>query len=171
MRMLLAILLRHPDLLHDVEQAFCHLELPEGLASVRAAMLDWSGTPCGTLDALGRPVGEENGDEASASPPLDSASLIAHLHSAGLSAQMDVILAPSPLPVAAAASAEAMPAEAEEAWWQFFGLVNAAGLREQVAAAERLFTERCDLAAQKQLILLKSALIAVERGEQAGDEE
>ncbi len=167
MRMLLAILLRHPDLLHDVEQAFCHLELPDELAQVRAALLDWAGTPCGTLDPLGRPAGED----APASPPLDSAGLMAHLQSAGLSAQMDVILAPSPLPVAAAASETAMPADAEEAWWQFFGLVNAAGLRDQVAAAQRVLTERWDLAAQKQLILLKSALAAVERGEQAGDDD
>ncbi len=167
MRMLLAILLRHPDLLHDVEQAFCHLELPDELAQVRAALLDWSGTPCGTLDPLGRPAGED----APPSRPLDSAGLMAHLQSAGLSAQMDVILAPSPLPVAAAASEIAMPADAEEAWWQFFGLVNASGLRDQVAAAQRVLTERWDLAAQKQLILLKSALIAVERGEQAGDDD
>ena len=167
LRMLLAILLRHPDLLHDVEQAFCHLELPDELAQVRAALLDWAGTPCGTLDALGRtPDGE-----VPASPPLDSAGLIAHLHSTGLSAQMNLILAPSPLPVAAAASETAMPADAEEAWWQFFGLVNASGLRDQVAAAQRVLVERWDLAAQKQLILLKSALAAVERGEQAGDDE
>ena len=33
LRMLLAILLRHPDLLHDVEQAFCHLELPDELGA------------------------------------------------------------------------------------------------------------------------------------------
>ncbi len=166
LRMLLAILLRHPDLLHDVEQAFCHLELPDELAQVRAALLDWAGTPCGTLDALGRtPDGV-----VPASPPLDSASLIAHLHSTGLSAQMNLILAPSPLPVAAAASETAMPADAEEAWWQFFGLVNASGLRDQVAAAQRVLVERWDLAAQKQLILLKSALAAVERGEQAEDD-
>ncbi len=167
LRMLLAILLRHPDLLHDVEQAFCHLELPDELAQVRAALLDWAGTPCGTLDAFGRPAD----GEAPSSPPLDSAVLLAHLHSAGLSAQTNVILAPSPLPVAAAASEAAMPADAEEAWWQFFGLVNAAGLRDQVVAAQRVLTERWDLAAQKQLILLKSALAAVERGEQAGDDD
>ncbi len=167
MRMLLAILLHHPDLLHDVEQAFCHLELPAELAQVRAALLDWAGTPCGTIDAFGRAPG----GEVPASPALDSAGLIAHLHSAGLSSQVDVILAPSPLPVAAAASETAMPADAEEAWWQFFGLVNAAGLRDQVAAAQRVLTERWDLAAQKQLILLRSALAAVERGEQAGDDD
>ena len=84
---------------------------------------------------------------------------------------MNLILAPSPLPVAAAASETAMPADAEEAWWQFFGLVNASGLRDQVAAAQRILVERWDLTAQKQLILLKSALAAVERGEQAGDDE
>ena len=173
LRILVAILLRHPDLLHDVEQAFCRLQLPPALSDIRAAMLEWSGTPCGSLDALGRPAADapagDAGDEPAASPLLDSAGLIAHLHSAGLSAQTDVILAPSPLPIAATISEHAMPAEVEEAWWQIFGLVNAGGLREQVAAAQRLLTERWDQAAQKQLILLKSALEAVERGEQADE--
>ncbi len=167
LRMLLAILLRHPDLLHDVEQAFCHLELPDELAQVRAALLDWAGTPCGTLDAFGRPAGED----VPASPPLDSASLIAHLHSAGLSAQVDVILGPSPLPVAAAAFENAMPADAEAAWWEFFGHINMPGLREQVMAAERRTAECLNEENQRQQILLKSALLAVQRGEQAGGED
>jgi DNA primase len=170
LRILVAILLRHPDLLHDVEQAFCRLQLPSDLSQIRAAMLDWAGTPCGSLDALGRPHAGPAGDDAGGSPLLDSAGLIAHLHSAGLSAQTDIVLAPSPLPIAATASEHAMPAEAEEAWWQIFGFVNAGGLREQVAAAQKLLMERWDQPAQKQLILLKSALEAVERGEQADED-
>ncbi len=161
LRIMVAILLRHPDLLHDVEQAFCQLDLPEDLARVRAALLDYAGAGAG--------AGADGEDGPAAS--LDSAGLIAHLHTAGLSAQLDLIFAPSPLPVAAVAARDSMPAEAEAAWWQFFGFVNAQGLRAQVVSAERLLAERWDPAAQKQVILLRSALAAVERGEQAGDED
>jgi DNA primase len=165
LRTMLAILLRHPEVLHDVEQAFCQLDLPDGMARVRAALLDWAGASEAGSEAASGDVAAGPGR----SPSLDSAGLIAHLHSAGLSAQLDAILAPSPLPVAAAAAGDVMPADAEAAWWQFFGFVNADGLREQVASAQRLLTERWDPAVQKQLILLTSALSAVERGEQAGD--
>jgi DNA primase len=148
MRLLLAILLRHPDLLADVEQALCGLDLPDDLASMRAAILE----------------------AAHASPTLDSAGLIAHLQSAGLSAQIDTISAPSPLPMPAGASHDAMPAEAEKTWWHFFGFLSVEGLREQRAAAEQAFIQCPDEESQKRLILRKMTLDFVERGEIADEE-
>ena len=169
LRTMLAILLRHPGLLGDVEQALCDLELPSEFTALRAAMLDWAGTPCSTIDPMGRP----NGDDT-AEPPvatLDSAALLSHLQAAGLSDRVNGVLASEPLPLPAAAKPEAMPADAEEAWWQFFGLVNMDGLREQVAATRKLLDERWDAGTQRQLILLRSAQLALESGELADASE
>ncbi len=162
-RMLVAILLRHPELLRDVEQAFCQIVLPDGLGRLRAAMLDWA-------DEQDHAGGEAPEGGAGRSLALDSASLIAHLHSTALSSEMEMVLAPSPLPLARAASAGSMPAEAEEAWWEFFGHLNAPSLREQITAAERRLAENWAPEVQKQLILLKTAQAAVLRGEQSDDD-
>ena len=142
MRLLQAILLRHPELLHDVEAAWCQLALPADLARLRAAVLE----------------------AAHDAPTLDSASLIAHLHSAGLTAQADMILAPSPLPMADVASLQAMPADAERGWWHFFGLLNSSGLSEEIDALWRRFDEDA-AAVQAKLTMLcevRSRLLADE---------
>ena len=149
MRLLLAILLRHPDLLHDVEQALCGLDLPDDLRRVRESLLE-----AGHL-----------------SPTLDSAGLIAHLHSAGLSAQADMIIGSSPLPMSAHASPEAMPADAERAWWHFFGLLNVGRLSDEVEAAARTFAERGDEPSHRRLNTLVHTLSALRRGEQADEDE
>ncbi|MBE7212600.1 MAG: DNA primase, partial [Gluconacetobacter diazotrophicus] len=145
LRTLVAILLRHPVLLGDVEQAFCELDLPPDLSGIRAAMLERAGMPCGTAFPPGRAENrnEDGEDDPGAGPAgLDSEALLAHLHAAGLSDRVNGVLASDPLPLPAAARPEAMPADAEEAWWQFFGLVNGDGLREQVVAARKLLDER-----------------------------
>ena len=148
MRLLLAILMAHPDLLHDVEQALCGLDLPEELGRVRAALLE----------------------AASTSPTLDSEGLIAHLHSAGLTAQADMIRASRPLPMSADASPEAMPADAERAWWELFGFLNLAGLDEEVAAAERAAGQG-DEDSLRRLAVLAPVRFRLRRGEQADEED
>ncbi|WP_419730068.1 DNA primase [Lichenicola sp.] len=148
MRLLLAILLAHPDLLHDVEQALCGLDLPEDLGRVRAALLE----------------------AASTSPTLDSEGLIAHLHSAGLTAQADMIRASRPLPMSADASPGAMPADAERAWWELFGFLNLAGLDEEVAAAERAAGQG-DEDSLRRLAVLAPVRFRLRRGEQTDEED
>jgi DNA primase len=130
-RNLVAILLGHPTLLADVEEAFGGLELPGPLARLRAAMLDWS-----------------EGAEL-----LDSASLMSHLTAIGLAAEAAQTIAASTTKCAAPG---AMPAQAEEVWWHFFGLMRGSSLDADIAQAKRDF-DREPAAAQRRLIGLGSA--------------
>ena len=143
-RILTAILLRHPDLLHDVDHAFADLALPEPLDRLRATLLDWS----------------ESAD------PLDSGALITHLQRSGLATEVAQALSAVPVPLPACAAPDAMPAEAEAGWWHIFGLMHRGRLEEEVAAASQAFAERGDEAAQRRLIALCAARDALRRGEQ-----
>jgi DNA primase len=146
-RHLVAILLHHPDLLHDVGEAFGTVWLPPTLARLRDAILAW-----------------ENSAEM-----LDSAALMTHLTSAGLAADAAKALSAVPAPLAACASPAAMPAEAEAGWWHFFGLMNPAGLEEQVSVATREMRERPDTVSQRRLVTLVEARNALRRGELGGE--
>ncbi|MBB5688963.1 DNA primase [Roseomonas alkaliterrae] len=144
-RMLLAILLRHPWLLPQVEEAVGLLDLPDGPpAQLRAAILAWHG-------------GAER---------VDSEGLIAHLARCGLEDAVAWALAPAGLPLAA--RAEALPGEVEEGFWHFFlRLRGEADLIEDQQEARRILAETNDPAAQRRLILLTEALEAIRRGEAA----
>ena len=143
-RALLAILLNHPLLLPDVEEAFARLTLPDPLARLRAAMLEWS----------------EHAQR------LDSGSLMSHLTAVGLAAEAAQALSALPTPLPDCAAPHAMPAEAEEGWWHFFGLMHRNRLDEEVAHAMRAFQRQPDAAAQRRLISLRAAQEALNRGEQ-----
>ena len=148
-RILTAILLRHPNLLHDVEEAWCALELPVWLANLRTEILHWS----------------------SVAEALDSPGLITHLHASGLAASADQALSTNQLPLPACALDAAMPAEAEAGWWHYFGLMNRDRLEEEVAAARQAAAACLDAQAQRRLIVLCAALDRVRRGEQDEDAE
>ncbi len=99
-RLLLATLLLHPALIHDVEEAFARVALPEGDARLREAL---SGFAC---DAK----------------TLDTESLFTHLGKLGLSDEARRI-------AAAAAEdhrldPDASPAEAAEKWWSWYILMD-----------------------------------------------
>ena len=143
-RILAAILLRHIDLLRDVDEAFGSLELPPWLDRLRGAIHAYA-------------------DRAGA---LDSRQLMNHLTEAGLAAEAARALAVVPVPLPACAAPEAMPAEAEAGWWHIYGLMHRGRLEDEVAAASRDFAERADAAAQRRLIALCTARDALRRGEQ-----
>ncbi len=142
-RQLVAILLRHPRLLHDVEEAFGAIDLPPPLARLRAAILQWG----------------------SVSQRLDSEALITHLTLIGLAAEAAQALSAVPAPLAACASPDAMPAEAEAGWWHFFGLMNPIRLDEEVSAAARELALRTDAVLQRRLITLVEARNALRQGD------
>jgi len=142
---LVAILLNHPALLADVEEAFGGLDLPAPLARLRAAMLDWS----------------ESAER------LDSASLMSHLTAIGLASEATQVIAASSTECAAPGT---MPAQAGEVWWHFFGLMNASRLDEEIAQAQRDF-DREPAAAQRRLIGLGTAKEALTRDEQEMEAE
>ena len=114
-RNLLAILLIHPNLLADVEEAFAALSLPEGFRPLRDAMLHWW----------------------DAAEVLDSADLINHLTHSGVIEQAHRVLADQPAPLAACARQGAMPAEAEAGWWHFFQLLRRDEIEQERVAANR----------------------------------
>ncbi len=143
-RHLAAIMLFHPSLVHDVEEAWCSLELPEAQARVRHAILAWS----------------EHAEQ------LDSPALIAHLNSSGLGDEVARITSSQPLPLSAPALADAMPAEAEAAWWHYFGQLNLAELEREVAAAATALRESITEATSRRMITLKVALNRLRSGEQ-----
>jgi DNA primase len=141
--MLLAILLRHPWLLPQVEEGLGLLDLPDGPATqLRAAILAWH-------------PGVER---------VDSEGLIAHLAGSGCQSHLSWALAPGGLPRAAAADAQ--PGEVEEGYWHFFlRLRGEAELIEDQQEARRILADTNDPAAQRRLVLLSEALDAVRRGE------
>ncbi len=127
-RCLAAILLRHPALLHDVEEAWASLALPPALERVRDAILH-------TDDVQ----------------TLDSEALLAHLNASGLTEDTSFVLSAA-MPLPPSARAGAMPAEAEGEWWHLFGLMRGLQrLDEEVAQADRDFREQPTDASQRRL--------------------
>jgi DNA primase len=143
-RCLTAILLRHPVLLHDVEDAYAQLDLPDWLDRLRRAVFAATSAP----DAL------------------DSAGLLAHLSHLGLDEEVARAVSAMPMPLPGCASPAAMPAEAEAGWWQLYGLTHRDRLEEEVAAAGRAFASTGDMASQQRLTALATAREALRRGEQ-----
>lgn len=147
LRAMTAILLRHPSLLHDLEEAYAGLVLPEGLARLRAALFDW----------------------AAETRELDSHALMDHLHSAGLAPVATDVLASSPYPLPSEAREGAMPAEAAAGWWHFFALVSRHRLDAEVDAARAAMSASFDAASERRLVALCAAREALARGEQGED--
>ncbi len=133
-RCLTAILLRHPGLVHDVDEAWSGLDLPTPLARLRDAILH--------IDDV---------------QSLDSAALLAHLTLSGRAEDVGFVLS-ADMPLPPSARPDAMPAEAEGEWWHLFGLMRGLSrLDEEVAQAEQVFRDQQTEAAQRRLIGLVSA--------------
>jgi DNA primase len=142
-RILLAIVLRHPALLRDVDEAFVTLDLPPPLARLRNAILEWA-----------------NGTQA-----LDSDALMSHLDSFGLAAESAQALSATPVPLPACAAPDAMPAEAGAGWWHFFGLMNPERLDAEIAVAAMQWDDGDPAVVQRKLIMLSMARDRLRRGE------
>ncbi len=145
-RILTAILLRHPELLHDVEHAYAGLELDQPLARLRDSINDW----------------------AAHAEVLDSTALMDHLNEFGLHSEIQRVLAGTPVPLPACASSAAMPAEAEEGWWHIFGFLNVERLREEVNLAREDAARGLTEETERRLVALMSALNKVRTGEPDG---
>lgn len=146
LRILTAILLRHPFLLHDVSDAFASLPLPAQLARLRDAMDAWT----------------------EAAETLDSDALINHLTNSGFHTSVEQVLAGAPMPLPACASPQAMPADAEAGWWHIFGFLNVEHLREEVALAEADAARNLTAETQRRLLALRQAFNKVRTGETDG---
>jgi DNA primase len=145
-RILTAILLRHPSLLNDVGQAYSALPVNPALGRLRQAIEIWAET----------------------AETLDSAGLMDHLTRSGFERDVEHVLAVTPMPLPACASAEAMPAEAESGWWHIFGFLNVEHLREEVALAEADASRNLTPDTQRRLTALSEAFNKVRSGEPDG---
>jgi hypothetical protein len=97
---------------------------------------------------------------------------MSHLIAVGLAAEAAQALSASPHPLPECAAPDAMPAEAEEGWWHFFGLMHRSRLDEEVAQAVHDFMRRPDdAAAQRRVMSLCAAQEALNRGEQGMEPE
>ena len=136
---LVALLIRTPALLPEVEEEFASLALPPRLDRLRTAILQW-------WEGL---------------PPLDSAGLIAHLHAVGLAAETTQALG-----LGRSGSRRDDSREAARALWReiFDKLVIEPRLEQDLAAAVRSFQENPSAEMQLQVIARKEALDAVRRG-------
>jgi DNA primase len=145
-RVLTAILLRHPSLLHDVEHAYAALALPPALDRVRHALLTW----------------------AHAADMLDSSALMSHLTSSGIAAEVGLALAAAPVPLPSCAGPDVMPAEAEAGWWHIFGFLNVDRLREEVELARAECSRDLTQRTERRLVAMAEALQKVLSGEPDG---
>ena len=130
-RCLVAILLRHPDLLHDVEESFTSLVLSPVMGRLRDAVLE--------------------------THILDSAALLSHLNASGATDDLAEALSSVPYPLPACAEPGAMPADALTGWFHFYGLLNGSGLDMEVEAAKQDFVAHPDERTQRRLIALCEA--------------
>jgi DNA primase len=142
-RILTAILLRHPALLHEVQNAYATLPLEGVLDRLRDMLFAWGET----------------------AETLDSAGLMDHLTKSGCSSDIEHVLTAGPMPLPECAMPTAMPAEAESGWWHFFGFLNVEHLREEVALAKMEADRNLTTETQRRLSALREALIRVESGE------
>ena len=133
-RCLTAILLRHPGLLRDTEEAYAGLDLPSPLARLREAILN-----------------------AGQHAALDSTELLSHLQALGLTEETAFVLS-TVMPLPPSARPDAMPAEAEAEWWHLFGLISGLSrLDDEVADAALAFRADPTEATQRRLIGLQTA--------------
>ncbi len=147
-RILTAILINHPTLLPDVEEAFALIDLPPAYERLRNAFAKFHDS----------------------NVTLDSPGLLNHLDESGLMAVAGQVLAMSPLPACAAPAATL--AEAANGWWEMFGLMRASRnrLREQRDEQQRSYLENpADPVAVEKLIKLNAALSRAERAERDAD--
>jgi DNA primase len=153
-RVLTAILLRHPNLLHDVEHAYAALGLPAPLDRLRQALLGWA---------------HGGGDEgAQTADVLDSEALMSHLRLSGMAAEAEQALAAVPVPLPFCASPDVMPAEAEAGWWHIFGFLNVDRLREELELARAECSRDLTQATERRLVAMAEALRKVLSGEPDG---
>jgi DNA primase len=145
-RILTAILLRHPALLHEVEHAYAELQPPLSIIALRNAI-------CDALERI---------------EPLDSGTLIDHLTKSGFQQEIEYALATVPVPLPACAAANAMPAEALSGWWHIYGFLNVDRLRQEVAAAQDAFARNMVPENQTRHKALAEALNKVLAGEPDG---
>ncbi len=144
-RLLLGILLKHPALIPNFDEALVALDLPASLTALRAALIEW----------------------ANCAEALDSAALVDHLRTSGFGDLMSSIEAET-LP-SIVSRPDALRPDIEACWYGIFGLMNLDWLRDQCAEQHRRWRETNDPGHWDRLVSLTQALKRAERGESDED--
>jgi len=157
-RLLTIILLNHPALLPDMEEAFSLIDLPADCARLREAFSAYLAAQNGAK--------LQNSNES-----LDLQSLLTHLQKSGLGAVADRVLRESSLQgpaLPAGAVAEASLAEAADLWWEMFGLMRSSRLKlrdQRDEQRQRYMAAPDDPETVQKFIRLNTALARAERAE------
>ncbi len=156
------ILLNHPALLPDMEEAFSLIDLSADCASLRAAFSAY-------LAALNDAAGSAKLPKSNES--LDLQSLLTHLQTNELSTVAERVLRESSLagaPLPAGAAPGAPLAEAAELWWEMFGLMRSSRLKlrdQRDEQRQRYMAAPDDPETVQKFIRLNNALARAERAE------
>jgi DNA primase len=143
-RILTAILLRYPAVLHNVGDAFEKLDLPLACDRLRKALLSW----------------------ADRTDVLDSSGLIDHLTASGLAADGERVLAAVPPSLTGIAAAEATLEDVEAAWWHYYRFMQRGRLEQDILTAQRECEARMDQDSQRRLIALRREFVSIQCGEE-----
>ncbi|MDE8343472.1 MAG: DNA primase [Acidocella sp.] len=156
-KILTAILLNHPQLLPDVEEAFALVDLPPDCARLREA---FSAYMASSPDLKLHQSNES----------LDLQGHLTHLTGDALHIAAARILAMSPLPAGAAPGATL--AEAADLWWEMFGLMRSSRLKlrdQRDEQRQRYMAAPDDPETVQKFIKLNAALSRAERAEREPD--
>jgi DNA primase len=157
-RILTIILLNHPALLPDMEEAYSLIDLPPDCARLREAFSSY----LAAKDSAKLPKSNES---------LDLQSLFTHLQTNALGAVAERVLRDSSLAGAqlpAGAAPDAPLAEAAELWWEMFGLMRSSRLKlrdQRDEQRQRYMAAPDDPETVRKFIRLNSALARAERAE------
>lgn len=144
-RILLALLLRYPELVPEVEEALCRLSLPEDYSELRALLLDMSAE--GLL-------------------PEDGKTLLEELAGREEEALVRSVLTEGPLPLNLEEKDTSLAVAIRTQWWHFYGLLNFSQFRKEVEQeVARFAQDGADMAEWKRLQPRLEALAALRRGE------
>ncbi|MFT8515436.1 MAG: toprim domain-containing protein, partial [Acetobacter persici] len=144
-RILLALLLRYPELVTEVEEALCRLSLPEDYSDLRAMLLDMSAE--GLL-------------------PEDGKVLLEELSGREEEALVRAVLTEGPLPLNLEEKDTSLAVAIRTQWWHFYGLLNFSQFRKEVEQeVARFAQDGADMAEWKRLQPRLEALAALRRGE------
>ncbi len=134
---LLALLLRHPELIAPLDDALHRIPLSA------------------ELDALRNELSAFAHEQA-----LDSASLLAHLQHSGVNGEASRVLSAIAQDLPDHALANAMPVEVQKTWWHFYGLLTGPShLQEEVAYARQALENEFSKANQDRVVALRQAEI------------
>ncbi|OUJ04504.1 DNA primase [Acetobacter cibinongensis] len=144
-RILLALLLRYPEVVPEVEDALCRLALPPAFAEVRDLLLDLSAE--GMLP--------ETGD-----------ALLSSLEGQDEEEVVQAVLTGGGLPLALEEKDTSLAVAIRTQWWHFYGLLNFSLFQQEVEQEVARFTvEGGDLAEWGRLQPRLEALARLKRGE------